>query len=275
MPSGAGQLSSGGGGQGCGAGAVTRSRPGWPSALRRRDSGEVGPPGGGRRSRGCPDAGQAGRCRVRLVRSPVGASVQQVKRTSSVRVSGVQASDVPASGAAECPDGQAPVSARCRAVRAALDREVVRCGGPLRPGAVGRRGAVVCERRGRLPASGRTGRDGAALAVAGSHEVDRSQGRRWPASGCGALAPAGRQGRWSRARVPAGWRRAWDGVGVHRLWQGVLGRALAWCPTMGLDQGRAPRWVVVGRGWSRRVQLRRIHPVRWGSSLRPQRGRGA
>jgi hypothetical protein len=99
---GAGQLSSGSGGQGRGAGAVT-AEPSWLAERPRcRDPARSGRLAGGRRSRGCPDTGQAGRCRVRLVRSAVGASVQPVERTSSVHASGVQAS-----GASGCPDGQA------------------------------------------------------------------------------------------------------------------------------------------------------------------------
>jgi hypothetical protein len=87
---GAGQLSRGGGGQGRGAGAVTAEQSWVAERPRRRNPGEVGPPSGCRRSRGCPDAGQAGRCPVRLVRSAVGMSVQPVERTSSIHASGVQ-----------------------------------------------------------------------------------------------------------------------------------------------------------------------------------------
>jgi hypothetical protein len=139
MPGGAGQLSSGGGGQGRGAGAVT-AEPSWVAEHPRRpDPGKVGPPSGCRRSRGCPDAGQAGRCPVRLVQSrrgdvrPTGRA--DVKRPC-VRCPGVRGSQVSGRTGRRCPR-------RCRrAVRAALDPGVARCGGPPRPGAAGRRAAV-------------------------------------------------------------------------------------------------------------------------------------
>jgi hypothetical protein len=102
MPGGAGRLSSGGGGQAVAPvrhrGAVLDGRAP-PGAVTRARSGR---PAGGRRSRECPDAGQAGRCPVRLVRSAMGMSVQPVERTSSVQASGVQVS-----GASRCPDGPA------------------------------------------------------------------------------------------------------------------------------------------------------------------------
>jgi hypothetical protein len=120
-----------------------RSRRGWPSAPRRRDPGEVGPPSGCRRSRRCPDAGQAGRCPVRLVRSAVGMSVQPVERTSSIHVSGVQAS-----GASRCPDGQASgVRGAVAALSAPRWTRSGSCGEPPRPGAAGRRAPVVRGRR--------------------------------------------------------------------------------------------------------------------------------
>ena len=75
---------------GRGAGAVT-AEPSWVTERpRRRDPGE------GRSAQRvspvarCPDAGRAGRCPVRLVRSAVGISVQPVERTSSIQVSGVR-----------------------------------------------------------------------------------------------------------------------------------------------------------------------------------------
>ena len=53
---------------GRGAGAIT-AEPSWVERPGRRDRARSDCPAGGRRSRGCPDAGQAGRCPVRLVRS--------------------------------------------------------------------------------------------------------------------------------------------------------------------------------------------------------------
>jgi hypothetical protein len=72
-----------------------RSSRGWPSAPGAVTQARSGRPAGvaGRedvRTRGCPDAGQAGRCPVRLVGSAVGMSVQPVERTSSIHASGVQ-----------------------------------------------------------------------------------------------------------------------------------------------------------------------------------------
>jgi hypothetical protein len=140
-------------------------------------------------------------------------SVQPVERTSSVQASGVQAS-----AASRCPDGQALVSAALSPLSVPPWTWSGSGGGPPRPGAAGRRAAAVCGRRGRLPASGRTGRDGAALAVAGSHEVDRSQGR------CVAGVPAAALPWPQRADTGAGpgpgcrpgGGGAWDGAGAHR-----------------------------------------------------------
>jgi hypothetical protein len=119
---------------------------------RRRDPDEVGPPSGCRRSE---DVRTPARPGVALSARPVrrGMSVQPVERTSSIQVSGVQAS-----GASRCPAGQALVSAAVpsRCPRRAGPR--VLGDGPPRPGAGGRRAAAVGGRRGRLPASGRMGR---------------------------------------------------------------------------------------------------------------------
>jgi hypothetical protein len=128
MPGGAGQRSSDGGGQGRGAGAVT-AEPSWAAERPRRcDPGEVGPPSGCRRSPGCPDAGQAGRCPVRLVRSAVGMSVRSSGRPASTRLvsrrprhPGVRTDTL------WCPR-------RCRRAVCALDPGVARRGGPPRPG---------------------------------------------------------------------------------------------------------------------------------------------
>jgi hypothetical protein len=170
-----------------------QSRPGWPSAPGAVTRARSGRPAGGRRSQRCPDAGQAGRSPVRVPSPVVGTSVQPVERTSGVQASGVQAS-----AASRCPDGQA---FGVRGATAALSAPRWTWSGSVRRaalglGAVGRRAAVVRGRRGRLPASGRTARDGPALAVAGSHagrpRPGPPLGRR---PGCGVAWPPGRHGR--------------------------------------------------------------------------------
>jgi hypothetical protein len=251
------------------------SRPGWPSAPRCRDPARSGRPAGGRRSRGCPDAGQAGHCPVRLVRSAVGTSVQPVERTSSVRASsvrasgvqasgvqasGVQASGVQASGASGCPDGQASgvrALPRCPRRAGPWSGSVWRAAPRL--GAAGRRAAVVRGRRGRLLASGLTGSDGRTLAMADSHEGRAvAQGRRL--AGFPAVAPPGRR---------AGCRPGGEsigGAGAHRpcrvSWA-VVGVVPDHGP--GLGGGDHAGWSV-GWWWSRGVQLRRVHAVRWGAA---------
>jgi hypothetical protein len=68
---GAGQLFSVGG-QGRGVGVVT-AEPSWVAKRPRRcDPARSGRPAGGRRSRGCPDAGHAGRRPVRVLSPPCG-----------------------------------------------------------------------------------------------------------------------------------------------------------------------------------------------------------
>jgi hypothetical protein len=56
---------------------------------------------------GCPDAGQAGRCPVRVHGPTVRTSVQPVERTSSVQVSGRIGLRWPGVRCIGCPDGQA------------------------------------------------------------------------------------------------------------------------------------------------------------------------
>jgi hypothetical protein len=128
--------------------------------------------------------------------------------------------------------------------------------------------------------------------VACRHRAGR-QGmvRRWPcwltrgstlAQGCrlaGVPAAASPDRRTDTALVRGGCRPggggARDGAGAHRPPQGVLGRSSAWCPTMGLDQ----EVVTTLRGrWARVGPCRPAPedpPGSVGSSLRPQRGRGA
>jgi hypothetical protein len=238
--------------------------------------GEVGPPSGCRRSRGCPDAGQAGRC----------LSVSSGPRWGcpSSRSSGHLASARPVS--------TRPVSSAIPGVRtdrapvsAALPPRCPRRAGPwsssvwraARPGAAGRRGAVVCGRRGRLPASGRTGRGwcgvGRGWLARGS---TLGQGRRL--AGVPAAAPPGR-----RADTGAGpGQGAGRVAGEHGAEQVLTGPAGRPGQVAGVvpDHGPGSRggdhagWSL-GWWWSRGVQLRRVYSVRWGSSLRPRRGRSA
>ena len=194
-----------------------------PQTLR---PGEVWPPSGW-----SPVARMSGRrpgrslpCPARPVR---GGDVRPAGRADvqrpHVRCPGVRCIQVSGRTGLRCP------RRRRRAVRAALDPGVARCGGPPRPGAAGRRAAVGHGRRGCLPASGRTGRDGSALAVPGSHEIDRSQGAAWPASGCGAaLAPAADMGAGPGPGCRPGSREhGWSRCSPAPA--GVLGRSLAWC----------------------------------------------
>jgi hypothetical protein len=155
---------------------------------RRRDPGEVGPPRGARRSRGVPDAGQAGRCPVRLVRSAVGCPSN---RSSGHPASTRPVSTRPVSRRPGHP-GVRTDRLRCRGAAAALSAPrwtLEWLGVAGRPGRAQRvdvppwpvGGVVACRHQ-----AGRQG-DAAALAVAGSHEVDRSQGRRL--AGVPAAAP--------------------------------------------------------------------------------------
>jgi hypothetical protein len=143
------------------------------------------------------------------------------------RTSGVQASGVQASAAFRCPDGQAfgvrgaiALSAPPWAWSGSVWRAV------LGLGAVGRRAAAVRGRRGRLPASGRTARAGAALAVPGLRGVDRSRGRLAGVPAAASPWPPGRHGRCPGG-VPAGWRGSPVWSRCSPAPQGVLGRSSA------------------------------------------------
>jgi hypothetical protein len=184
----------------------------------------------------------------------------------------------PAPGASRCPDGQALVSA-------ALPPRCPRRAGPrvarwrATPAAVGRRAAAACGRRGCLPASGRTGRDGAALAVAGWHEVDRSPrpplGRR---PGCGAAWPAGRHG----AGPGQGAGRVAGSPGTKQVFTGPAGRPGQVAGVV-LTNGPGPGGVTTLRGrWARVVRWRPASEGPLGSvgeqpaaAARPQRVRSA
>jgi hypothetical protein len=240
-----------------------RSRPGWPSAPRRRDLGAVGPPSGWSPPRGCPDAGQAGRCPVRLVRSAVGMSVQPVERTSNVQASGVQASGHPGVRT-DTPLVSAALPPRCPG------RAGLWSGSVGRATPVGRSGStcpVVGGRRGRLPSSGRTGSDGAAVAGAGSPE-----GRPWPRAAAWPasrrrrrLGPGGPTRGWSRPGCRPG-RGAWEGAGAHRPRQGVLGGLVGVVPTMGLDQQLV---TTLGGRWARVVRWRPVGKPPFGGAAAP------
>jgi hypothetical protein len=207
-----------------GAGLGGRAPPG---AVTR---GEVGPPSRGSRARGCPDAGQAGRCPVRAPVPPW--DVRPAGRADVQRpVSGVQASGVQVSGRTGL---RCPRHGR-RAVRVALDLEWLGVGG-RRLSAVGR-GAPVSA-GGWSPASGLTGSDGAAV---GRARLPRGRpsprADAWPASRLRRRLAAGatRAGPGPGCRPGGG---AQDAAGVHRSPGRASGRSPAWCPTMGLDQ----RW---------------------------------
>jgi hypothetical protein len=238
---------------------------------RRHDPGAVGPP-----SAWSPDAGMSG--------GRPGRSLPCPPRPSAVgcpsnRSSGHPASTGPVSRrpVSTSPMSRRPVhpgvrtGRRCprrcrRAVRAALDLEWLAMAG--RP--VGRSGStcsVVGGRRGRLPASGLTRREGSALAVAGSHqgrpEPGPPLGRR---PGCGSSWPPGRHGCWS-GQVPAGWRGS---TGQSRCSPAPAGRPGQVAGVV-LDHGPGPggddhaAWSL-GEGWSGGVQLRRAYSVRWGAA---------
>jgi hypothetical protein len=131
---------------------------------------------------------------------------------------------------------------------------------------------VVRGRRGGLPASGPGGKGWCGIGLPGSHEVDRSQGRRLAGVRLGAaLAPAGRPGRWSRVRVPADGEEHGDGAVL--IGPGRASWAGRWCgadhgPGLGGDDHAA--WSL-GAGGPVSSSSRRTYPVQWGAAC----GRGA
>jgi hypothetical protein len=212
-----------------------RGRPGWPSAPRRRDPGEVGPPSGGRRRE---DVRTPDRLVVALSapRSRRGTSVQPVERTSNVRcpVSGVRCSGVRCSG----------VRTDRPALSAALPPRGPRraghgvggCGGPP----AGRSGSRCPGVRGRVVAC--IGPDGKRWCGGGRARLPRGRpsprADAWPASRL--AAPPGRLAAGptragSGARVPAGWGSP-GRCRCSPVPRRASGRLPAWCPTMGLDQ---------------------------------------
>ena len=238
-----------------------RSRPGWPSVRRRRDLGAVGPPSGWSPARGCPrrrpgrslpcppplvrrgDVRPAGRADVQCPGRPVSGVRCPVSRRPGIQVSGRTSSGV--RGAA------ATLSAPRRTL------EWLGVAGRPRLAPAGRRarwsagGVVAC----RLRPDGKG--DGAALAVAGSHEVDRSQGRRL--AGVPAAAPPWPQ----RAGTGAGpgqgagrGRGAWRGMGGSRCSPAPAGRP-GRSRRRGADHGLAQQLVTTLRGrWARVVPWR-------------------
>jgi hypothetical protein len=212
-----------------------RGRPGWPSAPRRCDPGEVGPPSGGRRRE---DVRTPATLVVPLSapRSRRGTSVQPVERTSNVQcpVSGVQASGVQVSGVQVSGRTGLRCPRQCRrAVRVALDLEWLGVGG-RRLGAVGRGAPGV---RGRVVAC--IGPDGKRWCGGGRARLPRGRpsprADAWPASRLRRRLAAGptRAGPGPGCRPGGGAR---DAAGAHRSPRRASGRSPAWCPTMGLDQ---------------------------------------
>jgi hypothetical protein len=266
-----------GGGQGRGAGVVTRSPHWWPSAPRRCDPGEVWPPSGW-----SPVARMSGR---RLRRSspcprPLSAvrtSVQSVKRTSGVHASGVHASGVHATGAIQV---SGRTGLRCprlcrRAVRTALDPGMARCRGPSPLGAMG----STCRRGPRAAWSpARTGPDGKGWCWVGRGGPHEGRRQTWAAASHahrlrrrpGRLADIG------AGPAPGCRSVGWEHENTQLLTNppGASWQVPAWCPTMGLDREVVTtlcgRWIGDGPVSS----VPQAHPVRPGSELRPQRGRG-
>ena len=226
---GAGQLVSGGD-QGRGSGVVTAAVMGG-QAPRPCHPGEIWPPQrvvAGRER--CPDTGHAGRRPVRVLCPPCG---RPSNRSSGRPVSTRPVSTRPVPS--RCPDGWA--SGVCGSA-AALSAPRWPWNGSVRRAVPLGAMASTCRRGPRAAWSsarmGLKGRDGAAVAVGGSQEVDD---RPEPAASHAHRLPPGRQGSWPSARVPVGWlgstRRAGAHQSPHRC---VLGRLPAWCPTRGLHR---------------------------------------
>jgi hypothetical protein len=217
-----------------------------PDAATRARSGR---PASGRRSRGYPDTGHAGR---RLSASSVRrADVRPIGHADVRPVSTRPVSTRPVPS--RCPDGRASGVRGSAAALSAPRWPLEWLGAASRPGWAQwvRRAAVIRGRRGRLPASGLKGRDGAALAVGGSHEGRRQT---WAAASHAhrrrlAASPPGRQGSWSSARVPVGWLRAREHPGAHQSPQVRPGQAAGVVPDHGLDRKVVTtlrgRWLVI------------------------------
>jgi hypothetical protein len=124
------------------------------------------------------------------------------------------------------------------AVRTALDPGMARCGGPSPLGAMGSTCRVVRGRRGRLPASGLTGRDGAGLAVGGSDKGRRQTGDRRiarPQAG----APPRRLAGKGAGPAPGCWSVGWgapERAGAHQSPAGASWAGAGVVPDHGLDR---------------------------------------
>jgi hypothetical protein len=238
-----------------------------PDAATRAKSGR---PAGGRRSRGCPDAGHAGRRPVRVLCPPCGRPSNR-SRGRPVSTRPVSTRPVPS----RCPDGRTSgVRGSAAALSAPWD-------GSVRPAVPLDAMGSTCRRGPRAawspaPHTGLKGRDGAALAVGGSHEGRRQTGPpHRTRTGCGAASPPADKGAGPAPGCRSvGWG-ARERAGAHQSPRRcVLGRLPAWCPTMGLDREVVTtlrgRWA--GDGPVSSVPESPSGSV--GSSLRPQRGRG-
>jgi hypothetical protein len=270
MPGGAEQLSSGGGGQGRGAGGVT-AEPSWVERPRRRDPGEVEPPSGW-----SPVARMSGRRSGRslpCLRPPVRRGDVRPTGRADVRCLRVRC---PGVRCTRCPDGQA---SGVRGAAAALSAprwtlEWLGVGGRL-----GWRSGSACPvvrgRRGRLPASGLTGRMVRRWPWLARTRVGCSPGPLlgWR-PGCGAVWPPGRHALFQcqgAGRVAG--RRGRSRCSLAPA--GCPGQSPAWCPTMGLDR----EVVTTLRGrWARSGPVSSSSGGPLGSvrsSPRPRCGRGA
>ena len=273
MPSGAGQLSSGGG-QGRGAGATT-AEPSWVAERpRRRDPGAVGPP-----SAWSPGAGMSGRRSGRSLPCPPRPGPPW--GCPSNRSSGHPASTGPVS---RRPVSTGPVSRRPVHSGVRTDRPAVSAALPPRCPRRAGSGAARCGRppgwaqpvdvpRGRRAAwsPARIGPDGKGWCCVG---------RRWLAGG--STADLGRRIVGAQAAAPprrladkgAGpahgcWSVGWgarERVGAHQSPQLRPGQVAGVVPDHGAGPGGDDHaaWSL-GEGWSGGVQLRRAHSVRPGA----------
>jgi hypothetical protein len=173
-----------------------------PDAATRARSGRIA---GGRRLRGCPDAGHAGPRPVRVLCPPCG---RPSKRSSGRPVSTRPVSTRPVPS--RCPDGWASGirgSAAALSAHRAGPPGMARCGGPSPLGAMG----STCRRGPRAAWSpARIGPDGNGWSCVGpgwlarGSPADLGPPHRTP-TGWGATSPPGRQGSWSAPGVPVGW----------------------------------------------------------------------
>jgi hypothetical protein len=197
--------------------------------------GEVGRPAGGRRSRGCPDAGQAGRC--------LSASSGPRWECPSSRSSGHPASARPVSRrpvsrrpvsrrpVSRCPDGQASGVRGAAAALSAPRWTPEWLGVAGRPGRAQRVDVPPWATGGVVACLHRAGREGMVRRWPCLARMRSTVARAaaWPASGCGAaLAPAADMGAGPGPGCRPGSREhGWSRCSPAPA--GVLGRSLAWC----------------------------------------------